>query len=149
MSKTLKSETIRTLKQEGTFQMATFGWLKDLFKKNRNSKNYCGTPSCLAGHIVSAGARMGRNVPKELTKEPTYNAMTNSYDSDEGADLMRRLGLKDDNNMHPVARTARYLWARSYGKTSANKLDFYGEFAPNMDLDEVTPEQAIEHLNSI
>ncbi len=129
--------------------MATFGGLKDLLKKNRNSKNYCGTPSCMAGHIVSAGARLGRKVPKDLTKELTYSFITGSYGADEGGVLMRKLGLKDDVNKNPVARIARYLWARSYGKTSANELDFYGDFAPHMDLDEVTPEQAIEHLNSV
>lgn len=148
MSKTLKSETLKGLQQDQAFDMSNFGEACDLVKKNKRRKNYCGTASCVAGHIVAAGARLGRKVPKELLKDQAYDKHGN-YIGDPGRELMLKLGLSDDGS-DPVARTARFLWARSYGKESANKLDFYAErFAPGEDLRDVTPAQAIEHLNSV
>lgn len=143
---TLKQETIKGLQNDKAFNMAEFGDACEIAKKNRSRKNYCGTASCVAGHILAAGARLGRKVPKELLTDFDYGAKAILYK--KGSQLMEKLGLSDNGD--PTARAARFLWARSYGKESANKLDFYGEdFAPHTDLDDITAPQAIEHLKSL
>ncbi len=148
MSKTLKQEVIKALENDKNFDMSTFGEACDLVKNNKKRKNYCGTASCIAGHIVAAGARLGRTVPKILLKNDGYDKKGNHI-GDPGAELMSRLGL-NDYGTDPVARCARVLWARAYGKESANKLDFFADkFAQGAALIDVTPQQAIDHLNSI
>lgn len=146
MARTLKEETIRGLRNDKAFNMAEFGDACEIARKNRRRKNYCGTASCVAGHILAAGARLGRKVPKELLTDFDYGAKAILYE--KGGQLMGELGLDDTGDA--TARAARFLWACAYGKESANKLDFYGEdFAPHTDLDDITAPQAIAHLKSL
>ena len=143
---TLKEETIKGLEKDKTFNMSNFGEAKDIFSKNKGRKNYCGTASCVAGHIVAAGARLGRKVPKELLLAPFDK--NGNYKGEPADQLMTKLGLIHTGD--PTAATARYLWARSYGRERANKLDFYAEtFAEGKNLDDVTPAEAIQHLYEV
>lgn len=114
---TLKEETIKGLQNDKAFNMAEFGDACAIAKKNRRRKNYCGTASCVAGHILAAGARLGRKVPKELLTEFHYGPKAILYE--KGEMLMSKLGLW--HNGDPTARAARFLWARAYGKDSAQQ----------------------------
>lgn len=145
---TLKEETIKGLQNDKAFNMATFGTACTIIKKNKGRKNYCGTASCIAGHIVAAAARLGRKVPEEVLAEYGHSPTKDDLYF-KGTDLMNKLGLDDDSGT-PTARAARYIWARSYGAYKANELDFYANnFAPNCDLEDITAEQAIEYLKSL
>lgn len=152
---TLKEETIRGIKAEGAFDMSKFGGYAEHKENNRNRKNYCGTACCLAGHIVAAARRLGRDLPNAKELEERYIARTETY-VDPYKQIFQEKGLRDD--YEAVPRAARLAWARSYGIKSANELDFYAEgpemetrdkFGNYVGMSQVPPEAAINHLNRV
>lgn len=141
---TLKEETIKGLTQEGKFNMCEFG---DYKKQRRSTKN-CGTACCLAGHIVSAAARLGRALPKPSELTEKYDPASGSF-TEPARESFQKKGLRYDDN--ETAMAARLVWARSYGVKSANALDFYAESPEMFDypMSQVPPTAAIVHLNRV
>lgn len=144
---TLKEETIKGIQAEGKFDMSNFGEFTDLKKRS----NMCGTACCIAGHIVAAAARLGRELPKVRDCEERYDRKTDRYKISKLAENLEQKGIESEDS--PVPDAARLVWARAYGKESANALDFYArgeDFSnPGFTLSNVPPEEAIAHLERV
>lgn len=135
---TLKDETIKGIQAEGQYNQADFGYYAD------HQTGQCNTPTCIAGHIVAAAARLGRKLPDG-----------EFLDSNDANAVFKAKGLTDDGDDTP--RAARLLWARAYGKNSANELDFYAHSDDmykaykdaGWDMRSIPPSVAINHLERV
>jgi hypothetical protein len=106
MTTDLREETIKGLRQEGAFDMSSYGSINTLVRGTAD----CGSPCCMAGHVVAAGARMGIKVDVP------------------------------DDVWQKVAFSARALWAMAYGAEEGQRLEFdsngWGKNLPAVTVDE-------------
>jgi hypothetical protein len=120
--KSLKAETIKGILTEDAFDMLTWEYLGRLRKMKKSIPGAdCGSPCCIAGHIVAAAARLGMRLPSKEAYRKVHG---------------RPLGVKE---------AAKFLWAQQYGEAEANRLDFYGADT-NFYIWEITPEMAVAHI---
>lgn len=129
----LKAKTIESILLEDQFDMANFGSVQNL------TQPHCGTACCIAGHIVHAASQLGMELPF------AYKGPEGYIEFDQPAYKAFSIAENLEYDYHPTAKTARVLWAKVYGVTEANRLEF--DEGWTSDLQEVTPEQAVAHLS--
>lgn len=159
MKPSLKRETVKGILTEEAFNMASFGDAEELTRKKGipTQKGGCGTACCIAGHIVSAGRRLGLPM---LTRAQATRAceLREAIDYQGGPVTPAQKKLADrvlrdqsvengDHEVDDVAIIARDPWASQYGKEEAERLDFYGRTINySHDLEDVTAKSAVAHL---